>query len=88
MGAVIQLIGAVVLCFIMCALDGLIVFLPIAAAVGFLAWLFGAPSPRDIALPAGAIVGGLWWVGQFLMKVGAAISAMRAELQKRRIERL
>lgn len=88
LGATVQLLGVLVLATILCALDGLFVFFPAAAVAGFLAWIFGAASPRAAALTVGALVGGLWGGGQLLWKIGGAITAVRLELQKRRIAKI
>lgn len=65
-------------------ISGAVVFIPIAAVFGFFGWLFGADSPREVALYAGAIGGGIWALVEFMLKMWQ----LAAEVQKQRERRL
>lgn len=66
-------------------LNGGLVFIIVAAVVGFFTWLFGSEHVRSIALNWGCVVGGAFWMVCFVYRVDRAVTFLRKGLQERKI---
>ena len=69
------------------ALSGAIVFFMVALSVLLPAWLFGADDPRDISIAIGIGAGVAWALCEFFVKVAKVVGVIRAERQRRAVEK-
>jgi len=65
-----------------------LLFIITAAVVGFISWLLGVVNPRDVAVIAGFVLGGLWSCGVFLLKMINIYEVISANLTKQRISQI
>lgn len=84
-GNIIVVLGAVTGMILGSLLGGAVVFVVVAAIVGFISWLAGAASPRDVALTVGGAIGCICAIIEVILRFIRWGQAVKENLDRQRI---